>query len=112
MKQLSPLEAGAARAALSRLLDQSRWFDITAFDALCKVVGVSCDGTTRNALHLLHCVHWRDMDRATREEATRAIVSTFGADLDAMAVALKIVKDEPEPAKPAPSLWKRLRGAA
>lgn len=108
MKTLTALEAGAARTALGRMVDPARYFNICDFDALCKVVGVSCDGQTRNALQLLHCVNWRDMDQRTRVEATRAIFETFGAAELALPVAEALNSDSPVPL----SLWKRLRGAA
>ena len=97
MKELTPLEAGAARIALAKMV--SGTFYITDFDALCKVLGVSCDARTHNALALLHCVAWNSMDAPTRREVTRAILGTFGVP-------------EPIEEPPKPSLWARLAGGA
>lgn len=107
MKPLTKLEAGAARAAMSRLLDQSRYFDICAFDQLCKVTGMSPDKETYDALRLVHCVSWKDMDRETRMEVTRAIVSTFNVE-PVLANAFTEAYEEPSATKV--GLFRRLMG--
>ena len=111
MKTLTKLESGAARVALTRMIDPTRYFDITAFDNLCTVVGVSCDGQTRHALRLLHCVNCRDMDTTTRMEAVRAIITTFNADADIVAMGEQIMADEEPKPKPR-GVLAFLRGAA
>lgn len=107
MNQLTSLEAGALRAALLRLMNESRYFDICTFDQMCKVYGAYPIARDYAALRLLHCVDWKDMEPSTKREARAVIFRTFAPD-EQTAEAFSSAFEEPTPQKV--SMLRRLMG--
>lgn len=110
MSDLTALERGALRAALLKLTKDSSYFDITTFDQMCKVYGALPDRRAYNALRLLHCVSWRDMDADTRREAMRAIAQTFTSDAVLIDMMAEVFSEPTKTAEEKPSLLRRLTG--
>lgn len=107
MKELTTLEQGALRAALMRLFRPEGHFSICDFDQMAKVYGAVPDRRDHEALRLLHCINWRDMDATTRKEAQAAVIRTFSPD-NTMAELFVDAFNNPTQSKV--SLFKRLMG--
>ena len=101
------------RAALKKFFAPEGMFSITDFDQLCRMVGVIPGGADRDRFRLLHCVHYRDMDRELREALAARILEILSAGPDPL-YDLQRVLDGQEPAPKVEivqgSLLKRLMG--
>lgn len=102
MKVLTNLERLAATQALKKLLDTTTHFSICTLDELIKLLQVTPDAKDYRALHLLHCVKWRDMSPELRQEAQEAIMRIVSADQDPVVARLKLFEESlnPTPKKP------------
>ncbi len=106
---LTRLEAGACRTALCKMLDHTGVFYVSDFTKLCEVARVIPGSRDLNALRLLHCVRWSDMDRVTRDEARAAILRALQVPTEISAAFVTAFED---PAPQKVSVFRRLIGGA
>jgi hypothetical protein len=67
----------ACEAALRRMFRPNWHFDICTVDSLVKVTKIVPPKAEYEAMRLLHCVDWREMDPDLRDEAVRRLLAWF-----------------------------------
>lgn len=68
MKALNEFHLAAVKHAADHMLYKSKWFCIIDFDTIAKMLGSEVGGNDYQALRLMHCKHWADMDPQLREQ--------------------------------------------
>lgn len=74
---MNDLERGAVYEALRKMFRPSGYLDICTIKQVLEVTKIVPPERELNAVHLLHCVHWTEMDPATRDAATQTILGWF-----------------------------------
>lgn len=112
---MNRIEQLAVQTALAHMITKG-WMDICTIDKAIKSIGCTPDAEAYRALHLLHCVHFKDMPSELRAAIPELIAKVLGGD----PIELHLPASEPapsrtysEPAAPAkPGLLRMLTGGA
>lgn len=81
MSELSDFQKQAAISGLKHMLYESNHFSICEFDKLATLLGQQPGGKDYQALSLIHCHHWGDMEPAFREHVRGVIVGLLNVPL-------------------------------
>lgn len=68
MNPLNEFHLAAVKHAAEHMLYNSNYFCIVDFDNIAKILGSEVGGNDYQALRLMHCKHWKDMDPQLREQ--------------------------------------------
>jgi hypothetical protein len=116
MTDMTDFEREAIRTALERMFRPDGYLDITTLDDLAKLARIVVPERTRSVLRAVHCVHWREMRPAFRDEIANTIVALFALpefvvrfDKPRATLPVRVVHPDTTPEKR--SLIRRLMGS-
>lgn len=79
------------KTKLKHMFKESKFFDVTGFDALIKLANVIVPKDVYDMLHALHCVDYSSMSSKLRKELYQTVLECFneeGFNLDAIDLIL------------------------
>lgn len=80
MKTLDKIQQLACKTALNNMM-QKGYVDICCIREICKMMEISHDSTSAYAtLSLLHCVHFKDMEKELRDNIPVLVMECLGGD--------------------------------
>ena len=88
---LDEIQTLAVSAALGKMM-QSGWMDITCIDKILKMTGGIPDRKDYEILHILHCVHFCDMDPTLRRGLPVILTRVLGSEPMELCVDLKLLQ--------------------
>lgn len=104
---MTSFEAQALEVALRQMFKPEGYLNICTIRDGLKLAGIVPPQREYDALHLLHCVSWREMTPAVRDEAARLIVTWFAMpEFDPFARVIPLQRQTP----PKRGLLARLSG--
>ena len=73
----SEIKLGLVQTALRKMYRSGGYFDVCAVREACRLCGIEIPAQTENAMQLLHCVHFRDMEPKVKAWLAKEIDSLF-----------------------------------